>query len=1142
MAKKIKKEDIIEGSLLGSTIKETQDLINLIDVLKKDLRKLKNEAKTGLKDNPLGSPEQVKKFNDQQTQANLLIKEGNRLRKAEATAKAKLKALNSQEAINVQKVRIATAERNKQIKQSIQLNKAQEGSIKSLRIQLSKQTKAYDELSKAERENVKIGGRQLKQIQATQKELRGLEDATGRAQRNVGNYGAAWSKVGKNLLRLTGVVGGAMIFKDAFTRIKDFEQAQADLQAISGKTEEDLASLTKQAKELGAVTQFSASEIVSLQIELAKLGFTTKEIEQSTKGVQNFAAATGTDLATAAKLSGSALRAFNLESSEMDRVVSTLGVATTKTALDVSQLETGLSTVAPVAATFGFSIEETTALLGQLSNAGFDASSSATATRNILLNLADSNGKLAQALGKPVKNIDELAKGLKELDDKGIDLAGTLELTDKRSVAAFNTFIKGSDSLVSLTESITNQNQALQEMADKRLDTVAGSLKLLNSAWEAFLLNLNDSSGAFNGIKTAIQFVAKNLTTIIKVLTLGASAWASYKLAIIASNVVTKAYTATTTAAKIVTALFSKGLKGATGAFRGLNTVMKANVFGLVVTAITTALTALSLFNDETEEGIEKQKELDDAAKKTGATLENRFAARLKLSKSALEALKSDLEDSKRQEEETLANAQSVANAQNEIIKARIDFNKKELEDIKEGIKVRRELGVVKKGEVDDDQVLVDLLLKKIEADEKDLKLIKETTPVIQRRVEQIDVLNKLLKDNNKESGKREGLIKANIESLKELRKIEKEATSAEQLLAIQKKITLLEEENKAYLSRVDIFKDLEEVEDDDFSDEDLEAQTKKRKTALEKATDVLLGVFEKEDVEAEEHQDNQTEIVAEGIHDRLDLEAEAAEARRLLANQSADAALDYFKQTQNEKIDLINKEIDASKEKERQLFEAAKNGNVLANESIALERKNRAKLEEERLRSARKIRNAELLLAGVRTLGAVSSAGSANPAQDTISQITIVKSFLDNLPAFIDGTENVADGVKGATKISNGTDGYLARFDGKERILNPEQNSRLGGMSNEDLTTVGEMYQSGAFNYLSFKQEKFKSHNATDNSLMAIYAMNNMSSKLDDVNRSIKNIPVPHTEWNGIIKGISETTETMNNLKRKHFKPKNIM
>ena len=350
----------------------------------------------------------------------------------------------------------------------------------------------------------------------------------------MGNYKDAIRGLVGVLGTLGAGVGIGQIFRSVTGTLIEFDQAQADLTAISGKTRDELSGLTEQAKLLGKTSQFTATEITGLQIELAKLGFTTKEIENSTEAVSNFASATGADLASASKVAGSALRAFGYDASEMDRVVSTLGVATTKSALSFASYETSLSTVAPVASAFNFSIEDTTALLGQLANSGFDASSSATATRNIILNLADSSGDLAQQLGRPINSLDDLAEGLQELDASGVDLAESLELTDKRSVAAFNTFLKGSGDLVEFRDSITDVNDELEEMARKKLDSVQGQLTLLNSAWEGFLLDMGDATGASNTLKSAIGFLAQNLETILNVIGKLIRGWLFYKGTMIA--------------------------------------------------------------------------------------------------------------------------------------------------------------------------------------------------------------------------------------------------------------------------------------------------------------------------------------------------------------------------------------------------------------------------------------------------------------------------------------------------------------------------------------------------------------------------------------------------------------------------------
>ena len=227
----------------------------------------------------------------------------------------------------------------------------------------------------------------------------------------------------------------------------------------------------------------------------------------------------------------------------MERVVSVLGVATTKSALSFSSFETGLSTIAPVAAKFGFSIEDTTALLGQLANAGFDASSASTATRKILLNLADANGELAQELGRPIKSADDLAGALQELKEKGIDLGEALELTDVKSVSAFATFIEGSDSLVGFRDSITDVNQELKDMAEKKLDSVQGQLTLLGSAWDGFILSMSEASGTTSILKNSIGFLAKNLTQIMSVIGKVVRAFILYKVTMVALKVINLAVT-----------------------------------------------------------------------------------------------------------------------------------------------------------------------------------------------------------------------------------------------------------------------------------------------------------------------------------------------------------------------------------------------------------------------------------------------------------------------------------------------------------------------------------------------------------------------------------------------------------------------
>lgn len=81
-------------------------------------------------------------------------------------------------------IRIITKTMQNQIKQE----KEQEGSLRSLRAELSNLTAEYDALSEADRENAEIGGVLKDRINEVTDALKGAEEETQRYYRNVGNY------------------------------------------------------------------------------------------------------------------------------------------------------------------------------------------------------------------------------------------------------------------------------------------------------------------------------------------------------------------------------------------------------------------------------------------------------------------------------------------------------------------------------------------------------------------------------------------------------------------------------------------------------------------------------------------------------------------------------------------------------------------------------------------------------------------------------------------------------------------------------------------------------------------------------------------------------------------------------------------
>ena len=524
--------------------------------------------------------------------------------------------------------------------------------VKQLNKQLRQLKREFDDTSRATHKE---------RYDELKKKINETKQAIILATKGVEDFKTAWLSTAKIKSAVQGFfyeVGTAILryfvdtLKNGVNTIIEFEKANSNLAAILGSSKKGIADLTKEAKQLGATTSYTAAEVTRLQIELAKLGFDKTQIKEMEAGVLKFAQAVDTDLGSAAAFAGASMRIFGIEAKDVEDMLASLAIGTTKSALDFSYLQNAMATVGPVANAFGFSIQDTIALLGNLANAGFDASSAATATRNILLNLADSNGQLAQALGKPVKNLDDLVAGLEKLNAEGIDLNKALELTDKRSVSAFSKFLAGADAITDLRDSVTGCKGAFNDMYAEMSDNVATAIDILKSTIEGVILRFYESRGAIKTLVEALTAVVEWIGKAIDLLGRFSGAFkvvvvilVNYKLSLLAVNPLkktfntltqssTKAVIAETLAIKAQTAanklhragiialsgakaLFAGNINKAGKALQLFGNILKVNPLGLLLTAITTAISLLTIFKGKTEEVISAQKSLAEANAET---------------------------------------------------------------------------------------------------------------------------------------------------------------------------------------------------------------------------------------------------------------------------------------------------------------------------------------------------------------------------------------------------------------------------------------------------------------------------------------------------------------------------------------------
>lgn len=521
MAKQLSGNDIIQDGHLQNAIKEAELLKKAYDDLDASIVKLNKDLAAQTKGNRGQTASEIQTLNTALQKTRTIKESALKVEQDKIKLDERLSSLRSQEIQENERLKVQiTAQR----KANRDLAKEQLG-LNNSYDKLVQKTNAAQNNFKRLAAQFGVNSSQAKKARAefdkVEKELRQINTAAKDGRRDVGRYGTALQGAAggaKRLLGALGVVGGIQLFvrgiKDAFNVVKNFDQASANLASVLGINRDAMGALTEQAKQLGATTKFTASNVAELQLEFAKLGFTQKEIENVTEATLELAAASGTDLGNAAEIAGSTLRAFGLDTSETQRVVDVMAKSFSASSLDIDKFKAAMSSVAPVAKGAGFTIEQTTALLGTLTNAGIDASTAGTGLRNIFLELTKKGLTFEESMNKIATSTDKNAT--------------SLALFGKRGAALGTILAENQDGFKGLTKTLEGSAGAAGEMADKQLDTLAGSLDILRSAWEGAILEMNDASGATDGLKDLVLLLAEALPHLIRGISQAAGNLASF--------------------------------------------------------------------------------------------------------------------------------------------------------------------------------------------------------------------------------------------------------------------------------------------------------------------------------------------------------------------------------------------------------------------------------------------------------------------------------------------------------------------------------------------------------------------------------------------------------------------------------------
>ena len=313
-------------------------------------------------------------------------------------------------------------------------------------------------------------------------------------KRSFGEISAMATSVGKNMT--AGITAPLTLFAaNAIKTFASFEQSMAKVKAVSGATGDEFEMLENKAKQLGASTKFTASEVAGLMLEYSKLGFSSSEIEKVTGATLALAQATDSDLGTSAEVAGATLRAFGLDASETQRVVDVMAASFSSSALDMSSFADSMKFVAPVAKAAGVSLEEASSYLAVLANNGVKGSAAGTALRRILSEVAGTGEDFRTAIEKSATEV--------------VNLADAKDEVGRSAQSAFLIIKEGLKDVDGLTVALENAEGASAKMAATMDNTTQGAFARMGSALEAVSISFGESFAPMaNGVANAVASMA----------------------------------------------------------------------------------------------------------------------------------------------------------------------------------------------------------------------------------------------------------------------------------------------------------------------------------------------------------------------------------------------------------------------------------------------------------------------------------------------------------------------------------------------------------------------------------------------------------------------------------------------------------
>lgn len=351
-----------------------------------------------------------------------------------------------------------------------------------------------------------------KQSNKTKVELLGVGDVLTKV------FGAAALYVGVRR------VGDALMY--AAKNANEYQLALKKIEVIGEVASNKLTAFDIDIKNLAKTTEFGATAIAQGALEVIKMGASVDQTKEILPNALNLATFAGEDFMWTAQNMMNVMKAFQIETTSSAYVSDVMATALNKTSLNLKGLMEGYTYSAAIASNLNYSFEETTALLGFLSDIGIKGSLSGTSLKNAMLKLLDPTESVAGALKNVNMSGMRLVDILELLDKSGLSVQQMLKQFDLRALPAALAIGDNAERIKDLINILDGNGEitgAAKRGAEEIRKAYALMWKKLQNVFELSGVAINEAFGTAQGdlidvlilkITEFTDYVIKNKTEI----------------------------------------------------------------------------------------------------------------------------------------------------------------------------------------------------------------------------------------------------------------------------------------------------------------------------------------------------------------------------------------------------------------------------------------------------------------------------------------------------------------------------------------------------------------------------------------------------------------------------------------------------